>query len=963
MELGQHIHSFTVSASTPVPELDAVLWQMSHEQSGARLVWLDRREENKTFSITFQTQPWNDTGVFHILEHSVLNGSRRYPVKEPFVELLKSSLNTFLNAMTFPDKTMYPVSSRNDQDFVNLVRVYMDAVLFPAIHQKPEIFRQEGWHYELGENGEASYKGVVFNEMKGAFSSPDSLLDYQLNRRLFPDTCYRFESGGHPEHIPELTYEDFAAAHKRLYHPSNSYIFLDGAVDIQRVLGILDEEYLAEFQRIPAPEPIPVQPPVDGGSGEIAYELSAQEELGGRARLAQAFVVGSFRDREELTAWHVLSDVLCGDNQAPLSRRLLENGLARDVRMSLNDGILQPYVLLEAQDLDEARAGEVLEALNGELARLAEEGLDHPRILAALDNMEFQARQRDYGRMPQGLVFAIQVMENWLYGGDPAANLSVGSLYDDLRAKVETGWFEGLLERGVLHNSHRCRVLMRPSHTLGRENQEREARRLQEAQSSWSPEDRARLGEEQARLEAWQAAADTPEQLASIPMLQLSQIEPRPEEIPLRAMEAQGIPVLFHSIPTGGITYLNLYFALDDMGPQELAKASFLAELLGSLETEGFPMEDLQRELRSRFGQLSFRVDSFTRKDQPLACRTFFSVGASVLDSKLERALELLTEMLAATRWNDSKRIYELLCQRRAALAEQTAMAGNAAALGRVMARTCASAVVNEHTGGVEYLRWMKDLEEHFQERFPGLAADLAGLAEGIFTRSRLTLSVTSSSREPMTAGAELLAKLPQGRFTLGSEPVIRPWPHAREGIVIPADVSFAALGGAFPQAGQGRARVMRQAASLSYLWNAVRVQGGAYGVNMSLTNGGFGGFSSYRDPSAARTLGCYEAAGEFLRGMAGEDLTGTILGAIAASEPLLTPRMKGKVSDSLYWQGITQEDLCRQRQEMLSATAQDMVELAGPVEALAKEGSVCVLGSRKHLEACGEQLDEITVL
>ncbi|MCI8385327.1 MAG: hypothetical protein HFE95_02650 [Acutalibacter sp.] len=963
MELAQHIHNFTVTAKTPVPELDARLWQMSHEKSGARLIWLERQEENKTFSIAFQTQPWDDTGVFHILEHSVLNGSRRYPVKEPFVELLKSSLNTFLNAMTFPDKTMYPVSSRNDQDFVNLVRVYMDAVLFPAIHQKPEIFRQEGWHYELDGAGQASYKGVVFNEMKGAFSSPDSLLDYEVNRRLFPDTCYQYESGGHPAHIAGLTYEDFAAAHKRLYHPSNSYIFLDGAVDIQRVLGILDEEYLGEFRQIPPPKAIPAQAPVDGGRAEITFELSAQEELKGRARLAQAFVVGSFRDREELTAWHVLADALCGDNQAPLTRKLLESGLARDVRMSLMDGILQPYVVLEAQDLDEARAGEVLEALNSEIARLAEEGLDHARVLAALDNMEFHARQRDYGRMPQGLVFAIQVMENWLYGGDPAANLSVGTLYDSLRAKVESGWFEGLLERGILHNSHRCQVLMRPSHTLGKENQEQEAQRLQEAQSAWSPADKTRLKEEQARLEAWQAEADTPEQLAAIPMLKLSEIAPQPEAIPLEVTESHGLPVLGHAIPTGGITYLNLYFALDDLGAKELTKASFLAELLSSLETEGFPMEALQRELRSRFGQLSFRVEAFTQKGEPLRCRAFFSVGASVLDSKLDRALDLLKELLTATKWNDGKRVYELLCQRRAALAEQIAMSGNAAALGRVLARTCAEGVISEHTGGVEYLRWMKDLEENFQEKFPGLAGELAALAEKIFTSARLTLSVTSSGEESLSAAAGLLAQLPQGAFVQPEEPVIQPWPHAREGIVIPADVSFAALGGAFPQGGQGQARVMRQAASLSYLWNVVRVQGGAYGVNMSLTNGGFGGFSSYRDPSAARTLGCYENTGEFLRGMAGEDMTGTILGAIAASEPLLTPRMRGKVSDSRYWQGISQEDLCRQRGEMLAATAQDMAELAGPVEKLAKEGSVCVLGSRKHLDDCGEQLDEITVL
>ncbi|MDE6590826.1 MAG: insulinase family protein, partial [Oscillospiraceae bacterium] len=539
-----------MKSTRELEELDAKFHELEHEKSGARLVWLERDEENKTFGIAFQTQPWDDPGVFHILEHSVLCGSERFPVKEPFVELLKSSLNTFLNAMTFPDKTFYPVSSRNGQDFLNLMRVYMDAVLHPLIHSKPEIFGQEGWHYELSEDGTASYKGVVFNEMKGAFASPDTLLEGEMNRRLFPDTCYRYVSGGDPVHIPELTYESFAAAHKRLYHPSNAYIFLDGRMDIDQVLAILDGEYLSAYDRAPVPGPIGMQPPVDGGTAELTYELSHQEGLEGRARLAQGFVACTYADRVEQVALRALADALCGDNQAPLKRRLLEAGLAKDVLLSLRDGVQQPWMLLEARDIDADKLDEVSAALRDELETLAQEGLDHARILATLDNLEFQLRERDYGSMPQGLVFGFNVLESWLYGGDPAANLTVGTLFDELRARCEAGWFEKLLARVLLDNPHTCRVIMRPSHTIGQERQEQEAARLRTAQSAWSGAEAAVLRERQAKIETWQNTPDTPEQLATIPMLRLDQIPEKPEELPCREEELSGVKVLRHEVPT-----------------------------------------------------------------------------------------------------------------------------------------------------------------------------------------------------------------------------------------------------------------------------------------------------------------------------------------------------------------------------------------------------------------------------
>ncbi len=963
LALDSVFHGFKVTARQDVTELEAVLWEMEHVKSGARLVWLERQDENKTFGIAFQTQPWNDTGVFHILEHSVLCGSDKYPVKEPFVELMKSSLNTFLNAMTYPDRTYYPVSSRNDQDFVNLLRIYMDAVLHPRIHQKPEIFYQEGWHYELDENGVPSYKGVVFNEMKGALSSPDSLMMNELNRGLFPDNCYRWVSGGDPAHIPELTYEQFTAAHKRLYHPSNSYIYLDGRMDIDQILGILDGEYLAEYDRAPAPGPIPVQQPVNGGTVYADYELGPQEDLEGRTILADGVVLFDYNDREAMAAYRVLTDALCGGNQSPLCRRLLDSGLAKDVSMDLYDGVLQPWAMIMARDIQADKVDEVSDAIYSEMERLVREGLDHQQILASLDNMEMQSRQRDFGRTPQGLAFSYQVLESWMYGGDPGANLSFGTLFDDLRRKCDEGYFEALLER-LMKAVHRCRVVMRPSHTIGQQLQAEETARLESAKAGWSQEETEAVRQRQAKLEAWQSTPDSPEALETIPMLRLDQIADQPEPLPLEVTEVNGLPLLRHEQPTGGISYVNLYFALDDMTADELTRISFLSGLLGNLDTANYSVEELQREIRSRFGGLGFSIEVYDRKGQPGQGRVFLSVGYSALDTKAAKAAEMVLEIMGSTKLRDDKKIFDLLCQQRTDMTQGIVMSGNSAAMCRIAACYTLAGVVQEHTGNITYLQWLKDLEQNFQEKSAALEETMEELCRRIFVRSRLTVSVTGGDRGVEDTLTGLLAeKLPEGAFVQPEAPAVKPWGRKREGVVIPADISFAGMGGLFPQAGKGQAWVLSKAASLACLWNTVRVQGGAYGVGMSMNSVGIASFYSYRDPSAARTLECYRQVPDFVESLEGADLTGFILGTVSDADPLMTPRMKGKSADMHYWRGIDQASRRQVWQEILSTTAEDVTALAPALREAEEEAAICVVGSQRHIDACAGELDAVLTL
>ncbi len=959
------LHGFVVKNVRNLTELDGKIWEAEHEKSGARLVWLDREEENKTFGIAFRTTPENDTGVFHILEHSVLCGSERYPLKDPFVELMKNSLKTYLNALTFPDKTFYPVSSRNPKDFVNLLRVYMDAVLHPRIYQCPEIFQQEGWHYEFGPDGKVSYQGVVLNEMKGAFSSPDTLLQRELSRQLFPDNCYRYVSGGDPAHIPDLSYAQFLEYHRRFYHPSNAYIFLDGRLDLEQVLSILDKEYLCTYSREENTPEIPMQSPVKSAPVRICYESAPNEPTEGRTRLAFGYVLGGYTCRQEAVAASVLADALCGSNDAPLKRCLLSAGLAGDVQVQVNDSLQQSFVTLEAMYLDEGRVDEVRTAITEELSRLVREGLDHGHIAASLANMEFQMRCRNFGSMPQGLGLGMTVLGSWLYGGDPAADLEVGELFVHLNRGLEEGYFEKLLERVFLQNPHTCEVLLVPSAMAGQERQERESTRLQREQESWSEAQKSTLLAQQEKRLAWQSAPDTPEALSTLPRLSLADISPRPEEIPTLTEELDGLPLLRHPLSTGGVDYVNLYFEVSDLEADQIPGLSFLCTLLGELDTHRYAAMELQRLSRLNFGGLRFSVETYGKPNQPERCRTFLCASFSAVEGKLPQAVSLVTEILTGTKFDNAQRIRELLRQIVAGMEPGIAAGGTNFAMMRVAAGSAAAGTVQEYAGGITYYRWLKTLERSFESCAAELQRDLERLCATVAVTGRLTVSVTGQDEKAAdTLKKELLDKLPAAPRT---EPVcvIAPWGLRREGIIVPADVSFTVMGGnLFPYGGSfnGSAPVLGKVMTLGYLWGAVRVQGGAYGTGFGLGDNGSVCFYSYRDPNAPRSLGCYRQAPAFIRQLPGlvPDLTDFIIGAVAESEPYMMPQNQGKVADSWYWKGVTYEDRCNRRKELLSTTPTDLAAFADPLEKLAENAGICVIGSREQIEACQAELDQV---
>lgn len=946
---------FTLAGQTDLPELNAVLYRMTHDKTGLELVWLKRNEENKTFGVAFETLPWDDTGVFHILEHSVLCGSEKYPVKEPFVELMKSSLNTFLNAMTFPDKTFYPVSSCNDKDFINLMRVYLDAVFCPLIVTKPEIFYQEGWHYELDDDGNPSYKGVVFNEMKGAFASADTLANHGVEKLLFPDSPYGFVSGGDPASIPDLSYETFVDSYRKFYAPSNAYIFLDGDMDIENVLDIINSEYLSRFEKTQRMLPPAMQKPVTGES-EGWYELAEGEALEGKTRLSLGRVIGAFDQREKLVGMQVLAEVLCGSNQSPLCRAVLGSGLAEEVTMEVNDGILQPWVMLDVKNLRDENIAKVQQVLDEQLRGLAENGLDHAQLEAVMANLEFRMRERDFGRMTQGLIFGFTALETWLYGGDPAANLQVGDLFVNLKKKMADGYFEQLIREVLLDNPHSARLVLRPSHTEGEERRAKEQARLQREVSAWTETDRAAMLARQDKLMAWQESQDTPEQLATIPQLTLEDIPAQPEQIHTEETEIAGIPVVKIDQTTGGIAYVNLAFDADCCTAEDISCLNFAGSMLGETATRKHGAEEIINRVRLLCGEMDVRPMAFVQNGDPDKVTTKLIVSFSALQPNLKAALDLVAEVLTESCFAEED-TQDMLRQEKMNTYQRAVMAGNSIGVGRVLAQFSAAGVVSDSAVGVEYYQWLKHADEHWD--FAALEQQMNAVLNKVISRNGATLFI-SGVEDAQVAELAQAAAVALPDVPVQPKATIAPWGKRKEGIVIPADIAFAVAGSnllAHGGAYSGHVQLASQMISLGYLWNAIRVQGGAYGAGMFAQNNGLVGCYSYRDPAGAASLEKYRDCAAFLHQMAEdmEDYTGFIIGAVAAESPLLTPKSRVKVAGQRYFCHTKWDKLCQRRSQLLNTTRQDLLACAAALGSAFQDAGICLVGGKEQLAQCAE--------
>ncbi len=956
-----------------LPELNSTGWLLEHKKTKARLVLMENADDNKVFSIGFRTPPKDSTGVAHIVEHTVLCGSKEFPLKDPFIELAKGSLNTFLNAMTYPDKTVYPVASCNAKDFQNLMHVYLDAVFYPNIYKEEKIFRQEGWHYEL-ESPEAplTYNGVVYNEMKGVFSSPDQLLYRDIQHSLFPDTAYGVESGGDPDAIPDLTYEAYLDFHRRYYHPSNSYIYLYGDMDMEEKLNWLDEKYLSHFDYLQVDSQIRLQEPFDGMQEKYGFYAATEgEETEGKAYFSYNVLAGESLDRELYRTLRVLDHVLVESEGAPLKQALLDAGIGSEIKSTYEGSIRQMYFSIIAKNVRMEQKQEFLDIIRRTLEELVRDGLNERSVLAAVNAMEFQYREADYGAYPKGLMYGLQIFDSWLYDdAKPFIHIHAGDLFDFLKGQVGTGYYEEVIKKYFLENPHTTFVSVQPKVGLTARMDQEEAQRLEQYRASLTDQEKEELVRETAELKAYQEEPDDPEKLKCIPVLAREDITRETREFRNEERTMAGLPSLHHNIFTNGISYIRLSFDILDL--KEYAPyLVLLADLLGYVDTDAHDKLELGNEILLHAGGTSFTTATYERRDgEEFSMR--LEAEAKVLYPETGKILELFGEIMGTSHLEDGKRLQEVIGELRSYKLMSLQAAGHNTAAWRAMSYLRERYYYVQQMKGISYYDFLCDLEEHFDERREGLVRVLQSLARCIFTKERLQISVTADGEGYSALEKEipqLLNQLPEHVDVSIPEPDWRlPAAEINEGFRTAGKVQYVARAGQFGDKGipySGVYKVVRTILGYDYLWNEVRVKGGAYGVRCAFLDSGIGFITSYRDPNLEATDRVYQGIPEYLRNYDADerDMMKYIIGTISDLDIPLTPRDWGDRSYAAYMTGTTQADKQKERDEILAADPEKIRRAAAMVEAVLSDGRICALGSEEKIGQSGNLFEHIKTL
>lgn len=955
-------YGFEITHIQKVEEIDAVLYQMKYKKNGAQLVWVKRNDENKTFAIAFQTIPWNDTGVFHILEHTVLCGSEKYPMKKPFVELIKSSMQTFLNAFTYPDKTVFPLSTRNDKDFLNLMDVYLDAVLHPLSIKRKEMFLQEGWHYEMDSADEQpKYNGVVYNEMKGASASADNVLMAEMNRCLFPDNSYRFEYGGNPSHIPDLTYEEYVEAHNQFYHPSNARVFLEGNINLEQVLLKL-HNFFKEYSYREQKNILKKQEEVCGGESIIYYNIAGHENEQQKAILSESFVYGLYDEPEKSMACSILAEMLCSTAEDPLKKVILERGLAENVELGKTDGVLQPYMSLIIRNTSEEKKEEIWELIYDTLKNVVREGLDKKRIKSIINRMEFNFREQDYGKMPQGIAHALHALDSWLYGGNPAQNLQFDKIFESLREKVEQGYFENLIREVFLENKHHARICMLPSKTLAKEQTQMERKRLSDLKLSWSIKEEHKIIEQAETLKKYQAQKDTKEVLKKLPVLDLSDIPDKIEQVPQEVIPLGKDIILNQRINTNGILYGRIYISLEHQSMEELRMITLMSMLLGYVPTKKYSEAQLNTLKGEKLGRFDVQTTVLYHQEKKKQI-PYLTVGFSVLQNKKQEIISLIEEILNHSDFSNRDNLQNKIKQIRVFNEQKAVMSGDKFAEMRAGSAVSAQSVLQEEMYGISMIRWLRALDEEFektdiQKKFENLCASL-------FVRGNIVLSLTGEAER---AWAEKLLEVfsePEEK----EEEVIEYQTRKKsdEGMIIPAPICFVASGTnleCYQCSYSGAMKVAAHILTYDYLWEEVRVKGGAYGCKMSVEENGNISFTTYRDPNPLNSLNCFRKAGEALaRIIQEESLDKYIISTMNEVDPFVNVRVKGENAAENYLCRFTEQKQLKIRSEILNTTKEDLEAVSEILKRAGKEMTSCIVGPERALEECREHLDKIEVL
>lgn len=959
MKKGDVIHGFKLIRKSLIDEINATASIFEHIKSGARLFNLQNDDDNKLFSITFKTPPEDDTGLPHILEHSVLCGSRKYPVKDPFIEINKGSLNTFVNAFTYPDKTMYPCASRNEQDFHNLMSIYLDAVLFPNIYDTPETLMQEGWHYELDDkDGEITYKGVVYNEMKGAFSSAEQMLMRKNGHYLFPDTPYRNESGGDPDAIPDLTSEQFLAFHKKHYHPSNSYIFLYGDGNLEKQLELINDDYLSHFDRIDIDLTIPLQKPFTKPH-EVTetYSVTPGEDEREKTLFGFNFLTDLTTDAEHALSLDILSYILIGTPASPLKKALLEANIGKDVFGYGMNSIRQSNFNLIVKNTEADRSEKFKKIVFGTLQSLVDNGIDKKLVEAAFTITEFMLREADTKGSPKGLFYNGLVLRNWLHGEDPTVQLRYEKPLAKIKAALTGDYFERMIEKYLLNNNHRSLLILKPEAGLLEKKGEEQRAKLAEYKASLSDEQLEQLVNQTRELKKLQQTPNSQENLAKLPLLSLDEIDRKAEELPLVEKEIDSTKVLHHPLFTNGIGYLNLYFDTTVVPQDKIPYISLLGEVLGVIGTENYDYSQLSNEELIQTGGINFGATSVGEKDDDERYYPKMHVRSKALMGKLPNMLELLDEITNRTNFDDTVRLREIIREVKSRMEMNISFSGTMYAVFRTMSYFSPSAKYRELTDGISFYKFLADIDKNFEQRSAEVIATLSNLCKLIFNRNNLLVSFTCADDEYPQLEQHLGSYL----STLSSDKPKRfdykfDLSVDNEAFMTPGQVQYAVKAYNFRKAGYGytgKLSVMNKIVGLDYLFNRIRVQGGAYGGMMNFNRNGNMFMGSYRDPNLSETYKVYDEAADYLRAFeAGErDMSKYIIGSIGDLDQPMTPSMKGAAAATHYIAHLTQAELQQQRDDILETTAEDVRSFAKMIDDLMSANCLSVIGSAAKIE------------
>lgn len=933
---------------------------LRHKKSGARIAILSNNDDNKVFYIGFRTPPEDETGVPHIIEHTTLCGSKKFPVKDPFIELAKGSLNTFLNAMTYPDKTVYPVASCNDQDFKNLMDVYLDAVFNPNITKYEEIFKQEGWHYELtGKDDELKINGVVYNEMKGAYSSPDEVLSSQIYRSLFPDNTYSKDSGGNPEYIPKLTYEAYLDFYHKYYHPSNSYIYLYGDMDVVERLEWLDKEYLSLYDYKKVNSEINKQPAFDEIKNvEAQYSITMDDSQENKTYLSYNRVVGDTLDEMLYQAFDVLDYALVSSPGAPVKQALIDAGIGDDVYGSYDAGILQPVFSFVAKNANASQADEFENIIENTLKEVVKTGINKEALLAGINSSEFKFREADFGQFPKGLLFGLNCLDSWLFDDmKPFIHLECLGTFAKLRKAVDTDYFEKLIQEYLLDNTHGSSVTVKPKRGLGNEREEALAKELSDYKASLSDEEIKKLIEDTEHLKKYQEEPSSDEDLRKLPML--TRADMKKNAMPFSNIEDEllDVKVVRHDIESNGIDYISFLFDAGDFAQSELGYLGFFTNALGLVSTEKYSYTDLANATNIYTGGISTGTASHPDIKDRNNFVFKFEVKLKVLEKNLDKALELMEQMLLTSDFTDTKRLGELVAQIKARLQANLSSSGHLVAAMRSMSSFSRYALYQDELKGVAFYRSICRIEKELSESPKSVSDKLAAIAKKLFARNRMLISFTGNneaygnakpSLEKVIAGFDKMS-------AVGNQAEVH-FNTAKEAFIDASQIQYVAKTGDFICEGYeytGALRLLRIILSYDYLWINVRVKGGAYGCMNTFLRSGESYFVSYRDPNLSDTLDVYDRIPEYIKSFSPDerDMTKYIIGTFSALDTPMNPEAKGSRSLSAYLEGITYEQIQKERNEILNAQPEDIRRLADLVEAVLKKDSICVIGNENMIK------------